>query len=193
MWTSIAWRHEGPREWNCMDPQPSMTRCHLEEDQDRESNNLKHKKWISKRDGLTGCSEPGLPSFILISSSLAHFVLCACVLSWTYADTPIKAPLACEKSWVKYRKFLYTAEWNVKSTLKSSWVLAGQGIRLLSLGENPTTGTVCSTWDSFPCLDQVHLSWKCHIDCKPTCQCLVLPGRLKSGVLTHSAKTVKEW
>lgn len=56
----------------------------------------------------------------------------------------------------------------------------------------PTMNTVFHTWGSFPCSDQAHLSWKCHIGCTPTSKFLVLPGRLKSGVLTNSARTGKE-
>lgn len=95
-----------------------------------------------------------------------------------------KARWAHEKAPVCYRKFLCRSEWSME---KSSWVLVGQGI-----WRDSSTETGSPSWGSFPCLRQAHWGRKRHISCKLISKCLVLPGRQKSGLLTHSARAVKE-
>lgn len=78
----------------------------------------------------------------------------------------------------------------MEKSLKSLWVVAGQRIRLLPLAETQPQIQV-SHLGQLSMSKPGSLGWKCHISCKPTSQCLVLPGRQKSGILTYSAKTVK--
>lgn len=80
----------------------------------------------------------------------------------------------------------------MERSLKSSWVLMGQGIRLLSIRGTQPTHIGCPMCYSFPSSGRAHLGWKCTSAAKHTPKGLVLPGRQKSGTLTHSVWSVKE-
>lgn len=80
----------------------------------------------------------------------------------------------------------------MERSLKSSWVLMGQGIRLLSIrGTQPRIQGVPR---AIAFQVQVGLIWTGNATsaAKHTPKGLVLPGRQKSGTLTHSAWSVKE-
>lgn len=102
----------------------------------------------------------------------------------TYTLT-YKARQALEKAHVCYRKFLCTLRGGGMGACRA-------GNKASVSGRDPTAPLGSPAWQSCPCSGRAHVGWKCHISCKPTSKCLVLPGRQKSGIFTHSARSVKE-